>query len=740
MSRALLLFVRFHEGRYHGAGDWPPSPARLFQALVSGAVRDGELPTEDRAALAWLEMLNAPLIATPTVREGTGVTNYVPNNDLDAVRGELQRIGEIRVGKISRPRLFDAHVPLLYVWSFDGGNNGGHHARIICLIAERLYQLGRGVDMAWAWGEMSDESEIAAYLAHHGGVLYRPTKSSVGAPLLCPQNGSLASLEARFKAIRIRLKLGDGRNVQHFFAQPPKPRFAQIAYGSPPARLLFDLRGTDERPGFAAWPLTATVALVEHVRDLAARKLADAMPDRAPVIGRVFIGRDATEADKGQRLRILPLPSIGHRHASPAIRRILVEVPPDCPLAVADVDWTFSGLDPHDTATGELAGWILVPAGDRGMLEHYGIEGDQHGASRLWRTVTPAALPGPAGRRRINPHGITDGPKTGTERANEEARAAAAVLQALRHAGVTTPTVSVRVQREPFEARGARAEAFAPGTRFAKQRLWHVEIAFAAPVWGPVILGDGRYLGLGLMAPVRDAWRDVAAFSLAPEAGVAIADGAALLHAVRRALMALSRTGSRDVPRLFAGHEPDGAPAGSGGHEHVFLAADDVDGDGRIDRVLVAAPWVCDRSGRARRRSDRALFDRVVSSLGEVRAGRLGVIALGGPSTPAGDDPLLGPAPLWESRTPYRPTRHAGRGRDARAALVQDVLAECERRGLPRPEVELLALDAGPNGGNLAARLRLRFAVAVAGPVMLGRDSHKGGGLFAAADRRPDAG
>ena len=36
-SRALLIEVRLLDGRYHGAGDWPPAPFRLFQALVAGA-------------------------------------------------------------------------------------------------------------------------------------------------------------------------------------------------------------------------------------------------------------------------------------------------------------------------------------------------------------------------------------------------------------------------------------------------------------------------------------------------------------------------------------------------------------------------------------------------------------------------------------------------------------------------------------------------------------------------------
>jgi hypothetical protein len=52
-------------------------------------------------------------------------------------------------------------------------------------------------------------------------------------------------------------------------------------------------------------------------------------------------------------------------------------------------------------------------------------------------------------------------------RLDGEARAAAAVAQALRHAGISAPVEAIRVQREPFEGRGAPAEAFAAGARFA---------------------------------------------------------------------------------------------------------------------------------------------------------------------------------------------------------------------------------------------------------------------------------
>ena len=63
----------------------------------------------------------------------------------------------------------------------------------------------------------------------------------------------------------------------------------------------------------------------------------------------------------------------------------------------------------------------------------------------------------------------------------------------------------VQVQREPFESNGERVETFAEGTRFSKHRLWRVEIGLPGSISGPLVIGDGRFLGLGIMAPLRRA-------------------------------------------------------------------------------------------------------------------------------------------------------------------------------------------------------------------------------------------
>ena len=50
---------------------------------------------------------------------------------------------------------------------------------------------------AWAWAELLDADEIAERLVRHGGVVHRPSRGGAGKTLLCPREGSLASLKAR---------------------------------------------------------------------------------------------------------------------------------------------------------------------------------------------------------------------------------------------------------------------------------------------------------------------------------------------------------------------------------------------------------------------------------------------------------------------------------------------------------------------------------------------------------------
>lgn len=269
MSQSLVIAVRFHEGRYHGQSDrfgddgWPPFPGRLFQALVAGAARGATLHAEDRRALEWLEELDPPRIAAPAVRRGQAVRRFVPNNDLDSAGGDPSRIGEIRVGKQWRPCFFDQDVPVLFAWRFE---SGAAQAARICTIATRLYQLGRGIDMAWAAGEVLDEDEAEAALTSHPGALRTPGGAGTTATL---RPGTLASLARKYQRNREKLATeGTGRKSRQLFTQPPKASFAHTGYDAPARRLHFELRTSEG--GFAPQSLASAAPPLTGLRDAAA--------------------------------------------------------------------------------------------------------------------------------------------------------------------------------------------------------------------------------------------------------------------------------------------------------------------------------------------------------------------------------------------------------------------------------------------------------------------------------------
>jgi CRISPR-associated protein Csb2 len=711
----------------------------LFQALVAGAARGGSLPDEARTALAWLETLDAPIIAAPPVRAGQSFSNFVPNNDRDKAGFDTDKLSKLRAPKQIKPQLFDNPIPFHYAWAIRPSDDAV--AQAVVKIASKLYQLGRGVDMAFANGQLLTADALNGLLASYPGMVHRPSRGGGGQSVSCPARGSLDSLIRRHAANTMRFQeVREPRRPTRtdpspykvagtIFAQAPKAVFRQVHYDCPSVCFLFDIKDVKDQRKSAPQPLARIVDLTTKVRDQAAKKLKHPTwckddPKREALIEAVFIGRKAQEADKATRLRIIPLPSIGFEHADRAIRRILVEVPPNCPIPVGDIAWAFSGVPISVGGDGVISS-ELVQAQDTKMAGHFGV-GD--GAERciVWRTVTAAALP--VARRRIDPQRKSSEAKKGGERQAEERVAAGSVVQALRHAGIVATAETIKLQREPWDARGARVEAFAEPPRFLKERLWHVEVTFAQPVAGPLTIGDGRYLGLGLMAPVQatTASDGIAMFRVVSPRPIPASLRVELLRAVRRAVMASAREAvgpKEELPRLFSGHEPDGGPARSGRHEHVFYSADVQ--NGLIDRLLIAAPWRVDRQHQPGMR-DRTLFREIVQQIGVVRAGRLGVIYL----KPDLDcdlrrDPLLRHAALWTLVTPFCTTRHFKGVGEPVDHIRKDIQLACKRLSLPVPEVEI------PGGGH-NGQTQLMFSCAVAGPIIIGRGSHFGSGLFRA--------
>ena len=692
---------------------------------MAGVANGTNISDPDWGALEWLERQPPPVVGAPRHKQdrNSSYTIFVPNNDLDVkLSGENASniegaVASIRTRKLISPVLFDVNVPVFYCWFFSGDDK---QALRLCKAAGQLYQLGRGIDMAWADAEVLKEEEAQKRLFNQDCIVYHPSKNgSVGHDMFCPQQGTAISLKGRFEEMRKRFRVDSshGRVIQ-VFAQPPKASLKSVPYMVPPHRLLFALRGDDVRSGFAPRKLNEVTALVTEVRDQVAMKLRWAVPDKGDEVVRYLVGRGAVDADKAARIKIVPLPSVGHPHADMMIRRLAVYVPQSCPLREDDLEWAFTQTNWTD-ANGVIL-TELQRMHDASMAERYGRK------SRCWRSVTPLALT--AAWQRIDSKDTREETKSAAGRVREESLWEHAVHQALRHADVKVLPVAVRVQREPFDSHGERADAFASGTRFLKKTLWHVSLTFSEPVAGPLLLGDGRYLGLGLMRPVG-LMPGVLAFTV--ESGLTDRMPFILVsRAVRRAMLARMQAllpDGESLPPYVSGHMGDGTPARSGIHRHVAVVPDLL-----RQRILFVAPNLLQRGGVEWREiaGDHSWLERALEGMNIVRVGRASRLTLAPTVLEEEHDPLFAASRTWESVSDYRVTRHRYRLADEEA-LRADVIAELTRIGWPVPaSVVVISVQRGPKGG-LSGRLRLTFATAQAGPLLIGSTLHKGGGLFA---------
>lgn len=145
---------------------------------------------------------------------------------------------------------------------------------------------------------------------------------------------------------------------------------------------------------------------------------------------------------------------------------------------------------------------------------------------------------------------------------------------------------------------------------------------------------------------------------------------------------------------------------------------------------------------------------KAVTAVGRLRSAvndswRLTVRVCGIGDAPDVVPSLSGPALMWESATPFTPSRHAKPGTSWCEFVTAEVTRELAYRGLPAPcSIELLEgewsawrryrpsarMRRDPRQGAAArpsAFLRLVFDAPVAGPLALGHLSHFGLGVFA---------
>lgn len=524
MPSNLLISVTFLQPTCHARlgkedaapNEWPPSPLRLFQAMVAGAAArwagdddstraalTAEAPV---AALRWLENLCAarpPTILAPRTVTGQAVPRYVPNNSADLVatkwsRGDALATFEDRTKKVFRPtHLMDGQT-VHYLWPLDETHEreARQHEPILSVAARCIVALGWGIDVAVGDARLIDGDGVT----HLAGERWEPGR--LGTPgLRLPVSGTLDALIRRHAAFLDRLK------DDVFHPVPPLREFTTAAYRRAtdlPSRpfAAFILRPLDSDVGYASFRLERAACVAAMLRHAACEAAKHDMDDRPGawrtdewslrfVAGHGPAGstKRRTKDDTHPRFSYLALPSIGHAHAGGRIRRVIIAEPFGGDGRSAR--WAaqrLAGAELVDERRENVARLEPVEPGEaefRSVFRLYAARGDSQAAA-LWASVTPVILPGyddnkPAKRDRL-------------------------LLDCLRHAGIDAACVDcIESRPAAWPVRGGGApvllhSAYRRPSYLQHLPACHVRIRFLAPVVGPIALGAGRHCGLGVFA------------------------------------------------------------------------------------------------------------------------------------------------------------------------------------------------------------------------------------------------
>lgn len=533
MSDHFCLTVRFLQPMHHGRGDggepeWPPSPLRVFQALVAAsAARSKERIRLEEAvpALSWLEQLCPPLVVAAVAERSTVKYRlYVPDNVGDKVakswsRGGTGSIADYRTEKDVCPvRLLGEEGAVHYLWTVSIPDPDlEKHKEVLFAAARSITHLGWGIDMVAAKASVIPDVEAEKL----PGERWYPTDAPSAVGYRVPVQGTLDALMDRHNAFLNRLG-PDG-----FHPVPPLSAFRVVGYEPAAAPTqspfaAFSLRTTDGskfRPFDTARMGMVVSAMMRHAAKEAAEK---SLGWSEQLVAELVCGHSeprghAHEPVDGPRLAYLPLPSIesrgpGRNEVVGSIRRGMVVLLGGRGSAeLQQLTRVISGADLIQEGTGhQVALLAQIPASDR-MVRRY------TDPAETWATVTPVILPGHDDRRgyRRRLFGKADGAPLDSGEQREllsklDRRIDHLLRKAIRQVGYSNELA----EHAEIEWRNV---GFWPGTELATHyqfpnklrrfRRLHVRITWrdsagnAIKMPGPICLGGGRFVGLGLFAP-----------------------------------------------------------------------------------------------------------------------------------------------------------------------------------------------------------------------------------------------
>ncbi len=530
--------------------EWPPHPARLFSAMVAAWVGAEKPNLSERAALEWLETLPPPSIAASDAVPRTVVSHFVPVNDpsiiprkwyeqrarrISDLTSELQRELSISGGEITKKaartqrkitELTDVENQILNT----GNTNPSSALEMFPEYRgkqERFFPSTTPDEprVTYLWNIKPQDNILKAFdrllkrvtrLGHSSSLVSCRIATETPEPNRIP-NDEGESMRA-FQAGQ--LKYLEKKHAYHMGTKPRSLPYIDVSYRT--------LRDTDsskslQMPNTAGewivfefshesrnFPPTKIVELTTAMHAAILHYAEEPIPEE--------ISGHRTDGSPTIRPHVsfLPLPNIGFEHSDGRILGIAVSLPKVLKessrravlRAIGRWENEVSTLQSRRNKKTTIV--LRLTLGAVGVMNMYRLRSPtslvslrppiwQH-ASRHWVSATPIALP-------RHPGSLSRG--TSSARAKAWAEAESAVRTACSHVGLSEP-LSVKVSLSPFLV-GARPVRSYPvfnqrnknGKKLFRQ-LVHASLKFENLVSGPLVIGSGRFRGLGLMRPVTD--------------------------------------------------------------------------------------------------------------------------------------------------------------------------------------------------------------------------------------------
>lgn len=527
----LTLHLELLTGRYAACDltdrnrpEWPPHPARVYSALVAAHYEGDRAPAAE-AALRWLERQPPPALAFSPAHPRDLATHYVPVNDKALSDGATvdNAWAEVLTPDLPPKKQASAEARLAKAYAKAGEllpKPGKDFRKAVdhVLPATRTRQprtfptmIPEDPVVSLCWPDDPPDDVVAGLrslcrqlvrVGHSSTLVAARITRDAPTPALTPDPEGTTQLRwvgpgqlDALDALHAVAPHAEHRVMPHVIARYRMPVAVSRRWSSSFSSRFIVLRRV-EGPRL---PLVAGEAVAETVRLALMSHAEDPCP---PLIsGHAHDGGPLQE----DHLAIVPLAHVGDPRASGDLLGVAL-VPPagssshalrrlHAALARWEAATSSSGDAPRSRLTmGRLGAWVLERCVDDSLLVNL-RERTWTRESRSWASVTPVLFdrhPGPIYDARPD------------RRRDAISRAHAILAAACERIGLPAPEV-IQLGPTPFLSGSTNASAFGRhGPRADRRPRVHVRLRFSEPVTGPVLLGAGRYRGLGLFRPLGD--------------------------------------------------------------------------------------------------------------------------------------------------------------------------------------------------------------------------------------------